>query len=123
MSVVKALVLGIVGSYERVVVGVAEDILVYDSSEQSKSPIDEKTMLARYYDSPEIRQKMFADYESIRSLAQNFRGRSYDLQNPNDRQTMKMVMLSSLRPQALKFSRRSPPITANNSIDHYRLAP
>jgi hypothetical protein len=59
-------------------------------------------MLAQYYASPEIRQRMFADYESIHSLAQNFRGRSYDLQNPNDRQTMKMVMLSSLRPQALK---------------------
>jgi hypothetical protein len=73
-----------------------------NSSEQSKSPKDQKTMLARYYDSPEIRQRMFADYESIHSLAQNFRGRSYDLQNPNERQTMKMVMLSSLRPQALK---------------------
>jgi hypothetical protein len=69
---------------------------------QSKSPTDQKTMLTRYYDSPEMRQRMFADYESIRSLAQNFRGRSYDLQNPNDRQAMKMVMLSSLRPQALK---------------------
>jgi hypothetical protein len=73
-----------------------------NSSEQSKSPKDEKTMLARYYDSPEIRQRMFADYESIRSLAQNFRGRSYDLENQNERQVMKMVMLSSLRPQALK---------------------
>jgi hypothetical protein len=74
-----------------------------NSSEQSKSPKDEKTILARYYESPEMRQRMFADYESIHSLAQNFRGRSYDLQNPNDRQTMKMVMLSSLRPQAIKI--------------------
>jgi len=74
-----------------------------NSSEQAKSPNDEKTMLARYYESPEMRQRMFADYESIHSLAQDFRGRSYDLQNPNDRQTMKMVMLSSLRPQALKI--------------------
>jgi len=73
-----------------------------NSSEQSKSPTDKKTMLARYYESPEMRQRMFTDYESIRSLAQNFRGRSYDLQNPSDRQTLKMVMLSSLRPQALK---------------------
>jgi hypothetical protein len=73
-----------------------------ENNGQSKSPSDEKTMLMRYYDSPEMRQRMFADYESIRSLAQNFRGRSYDLQNPNDRQAMKMVMLSSLRPQALK---------------------
>ena len=68
----------------------------------AKSPNDERSMLVRYYDPPEMRQRMFADYESISSLAQNFRGRPYDLQNPNDRQAMKMVMLSSLRPQALK---------------------
>lgn len=69
---------------------------------QTKSPTDERSMLARYYDQPDMRQRMFADYESLRSLAQNFRSRSYDLQNPDDRQTMKMVMLSSLRPPALR---------------------
>lgn len=73
-----------------------------NASAQSKSTIDEKTMLARYYDPPEMRRRMFADYESISALAQNFRGRSYDLQSPNDRQAMKTVMLSSLRPQALR---------------------
>jgi hypothetical protein len=65
-------------------------------------PLDERSLLVRYYDPPEMRQRMFADYESIRSLAQNFRGRPYDLENPNDRQALKMVMLSSLRPQAFK---------------------
>ncbi len=69
---------------------------------QAKSPTDQKSMLARYYEPPDMRQRMFADYESIRSLAQDFRGRSYDLQSSADRQAMKMVMLSSLRPQALK---------------------
>src|SRR5436190_16900115 len=52
--------------------------------EQSKSP-DERTMLARYYDPPEMRQRMFANYESVRSLAQNFRGRSYNIEDANDR--------------------------------------
>ena len=81
--------------------GKAQQKPANNGAEQSKSP-DERTMLARYYDPPEMRQRMFANYESVRSLAQNFRGRSYNLEDANDRQAMKMVMLSSLRPQALK---------------------
>jgi len=64
---------------------------------------DQKTLIRRYYDQPAERERLFADYEAIRSLGQNFRGRSYDLQNSNDRQALKMTMLSSLRPTALKI--------------------
>ncbi|HYW71357.1 MAG TPA: DUF5715 family protein [Pyrinomonadaceae bacterium] len=63
---------------------------------------DKKELLDRYYGDPVMRQQLLAGYEGLRALAQNFHGRSYDLQNPIDRQTMKMNMLSSLRPQALK---------------------
>jgi hypothetical protein len=63
---------------------------------------DQKSLVKLYYDQPAERQRLFADYETVHSLAQNFRGRAYDLQNPNDRQTLKMTMLSSLRPTALK---------------------
>jgi len=81
--------------------GKAQQKSANGSAQQAKAP-DDKTMLERYYGPPEMRQRMFADYESVHSLAQDFRGRSYDLQNPNDRQAMKMVMLSSLRPPAFK---------------------
>jgi hypothetical protein len=41
--------------------------------------------------------------ESLQTLAKNFAGRSYDLNNPSDRQRMKIDMLSALRPQALQI--------------------
>lgn len=62
----------------------------------------DKAELDQVYDDPESRQRMFRDYESLQSLARNFAGRSFDLNNSADRHAMKIHMLSSLRPQALK---------------------
>jgi hypothetical protein len=45
---------------------------------------------------------MFRDYESLQALARDFGGRSFDLNNSADRHALKISMLSSLRPQALK---------------------
>jgi hypothetical protein len=45
---------------------------------------------------------LFRDYESLKSLAKNFAGRTYDLDNPSDRQAMKVSFLRSLRPEAFK---------------------
>jgi D-alanyl-D-alanine dipeptidase len=45
---------------------------------------------------------LFRDYESLRSLARNFGGRTYDIDNASDRQAMKISLLRSLRPEALK---------------------
>ena len=42
------------------------------------------------------------DYSALQSLAQNFGGRSYNLDVPADREALKSNMLSSLRPAALK---------------------
>jgi Family of unknown function (DUF5715) len=42
------------------------------------------------------------DSSPLQALARNFGGRSYDLNNPADRQALKANMLSSLRPVALK---------------------
>jgi uncharacterized protein DUF5715 len=42
-------------------------------------------------------------YQSLQNLAKNFNGRSYDLNNPSDRYALKVNMLSSIRPQALKI--------------------
>lgn len=46
--------------------------------------------------------KPFRDYGPLQTLARNFAGRSFDINNPSDRQAMKIEMLKSLRPQALK---------------------
>ena len=41
--------------------------------------------------------------DALQTLAKNFGGRSYDINNAADRQAMKVHMLSSLRPEALKI--------------------
>jgi Family of unknown function (DUF5715) len=43
------------------------------------------------------------DYQPLQKLAQNFNGRSFDLDNPYDRHVLKINMLSTIRPQALKI--------------------
>jgi Family of unknown function (DUF5715) len=63
---------------------------------------EDKERLDQFYSQPESRQKLFADYEALKALARNFAGRSYDIDNPADRQAMKIHMLSSLRPAAVK---------------------
>lgn len=67
-----------------------------NSTDQDKAELDE------IYGNAETRQRMFRDYESLQSLAKNFAGRSFDLNNSTDRQALKMTMLSSLRPPAFK---------------------
>jgi len=42
-------------------------------------------------------------YQSLQNLARDFNGRSYDLNNPADRYALKVNMLSSIRPEALKI--------------------
>lgn len=66
------------------------------SIDQNKARLDE------FYSSPASRQKLFSDYESLQRLANKFDGRSFNLDQGSDRQAMKVGMLSSLRPEALK---------------------
>lgn len=42
------------------------------------------------------------EYQALQKLAKNFNGRSFDLENPYDRHVLKINMLSTIRPQALK---------------------
>jgi hypothetical protein len=70
--------------------------------QELKSADEEKALLDQIYGQPESRQRLFSDYASLQSLAKNFNGRSYDLNNPADREAMKLSMLGSLRPEALK---------------------
>ncbi|MDQ6651908.1 MAG: DUF5715 family protein [Acidobacteriota bacterium] len=64
---------------------------------------DEKALLDRAYGQPGSRQTLLQDYESLQALAKNFAGRAYNLEDSNDRYALKVSMLSSLRPQALKI--------------------
>jgi hypothetical protein len=63
---------------------------------------DERATLDRAYAQPGSRLALLQDYESLRTLAMNFAGRSYNLDDPNDRYALKVSMLSSLRPETLR---------------------
>jgi len=71
--------------------------------EELKTNAEEKALLDRTYGQPASRQKLLRDYESLQALAKNFAGRSFNLDEPSDRQAMKVTMLSSIRPEALKI--------------------
>jgi len=75
--------------------------------QQLKSNDADKALLDQYYGqsygSSESRPKLMRDYESLQALAKNFGGRSFNLDDSSDRQALKVCLLSSLRPQALKI--------------------
>ena len=70
--------------------------------QEFSSTDEEKALLDQFYGQPDSRQKLFHDYESFQSLAKNFGGRTYDIDKPSDRQAIKLSLLRSMRPQALK---------------------
>ena len=70
--------------------------------QQVQSLDESKTLLDQFYGQPASREKLFSEYESLKTLARNFGGRSFDIDNPADRQTMKLSMLRSVRPEAFK---------------------
>jgi Family of unknown function (DUF5715) len=63
----------------------------------------DKAVLDEFYVHPQTRQKLFRDYEFIRTFATNFGGRSYNIDDSADRQALKVGMLRSLRPPAKKI--------------------
>jgi hypothetical protein len=71
--------------------------------QELKSTDEDKALLDQSYGEPNSRQKLFRDYESLQALAKNFGGRSYNIEDSTDREAMKVNMLRSLRPEALKI--------------------
>ena len=71
-----------------------------------KANKEEKALLDRYYGNEETRQQFFADYETLTKLAAKESAglglRTFNLEDPSDRQRMKVRLLSSLRPEALQ---------------------
>ncbi len=76
---------------------------ITERQQQLQADVDEKALLDRAYGQPSSRQSLSQDYESLQALAKNFAGRSYNLGDTTDRYALKVSMLSSLRPQALKI--------------------
>jgi uncharacterized protein DUF5715 len=70
--------------------------------EELKAVDEQRKRLDEFYGKASSREKLLRDYQSLQTLAKNFGGRSYNLDDSSDRQAMKVNMLRSLRPVALK---------------------
>lgn len=70
---------------------------------QLSSNDEHQKQLHELYGQPASRERLFRDYESLQTLAKDFRGRTFHLDQPADRQALKVTLLSSLRPQAFKL--------------------
>lgn len=70
---------------------------------QLNSNDERKQRLHEVYGQAASRDRLFRDYESLQTLAKDFRGRTFDLSNAEDRQALKKTLLSSLRPPAFKL--------------------
>ena len=75
---------------------------IAERQQQLKSINEEKATLDQSYNQPNTRQRLFGEYQTLRSLSRDYRGRSSNLDDSNERRAMKVSMLSSLRPEALK---------------------
>jgi hypothetical protein len=71
--------------------------------QELNSTKNDKALLDEYYGHSDTRQRLLRDYEALQTLAKNFGGRSYDVNSSSDRHELKVNMLRSLRPPALKI--------------------
>ena len=74
--------------------------------QELKSNEEDQALINQYYGlssaSADSGPKLWRDYDSLQTLAKDFGGRSFNLDDSSDRETLKVYLLSSLRPQALK---------------------
>ncbi len=63
---------------------------------------EEKQQLDRNYGDAQARQELFDAHASLRGLGKSFPDRDFDIADANERRELKVRILSSLRPEALK---------------------
>ena len=94
---------------------------------------DDKRELDRNYGSDTNRAQLFTAYSSVANLANTFPDRNFDISDAKQRRDLKVRLLSSLRPEALKVMEeiassyrekfdRPLPITSLVRPDEYQLA-
>ena len=76
---------------------------IAEREQDLKSTEEDKALLDQFYGQPDSRRKLMSDYEALQTLAKNFMGRSYNIDDPSDRQAMKANLLASLKPEALRI--------------------
>jgi len=76
---------------------------ISSKQQELQSVLDEKAELDQFYGQADSRQKFVQSYQTLQTLATNLNGRSFNLDNPADRQALKINLLSAIRPEALKI--------------------
>ena len=61
---------------------------------------DERELLSSFYSDPVEREKLYKEYKAVTDMAYDFRGLSYDLNDPADRTRFQVRLLSFIRPEA-----------------------
>jgi hypothetical protein len=72
-------------------------------AQELQANAEEKRLLDEAYARPQDRQQLSRDFGSLQTLARNFARRSFNLNDAADRRAMRVSMLSSVRPEALKI--------------------
>ncbi|MDQ1612888.1 MAG: hypothetical protein QOG00_2819 [Pyrinomonadaceae bacterium] len=75
---------------------------VAENERAAKSLKERRKLLDSFYRNDKSRRLLAAEYETISTLARDFGGRAYDLQDAAARKAFKVRLLSYLRPAALK---------------------
>jgi hypothetical protein len=75
---------------------------IAENERDAKTLKERKKLLDSFYGDDDSRRLLAAEYETISTLAQDFGGRAYDLQDAAARKAYKVRLLSHLRPAALK---------------------
>lgn len=75
---------------------------ISNAAKKLQAEAKNKKLLDQHYGDADDRAGFFSDYASLESLARSFRDRTYDISDPADRRALKVHLLSSLRPEALK---------------------
>ncbi|HLL15425.1 MAG TPA: DUF5715 family protein [Pyrinomonadaceae bacterium] len=75
---------------------------VAENERAMKALGERKKLLDAFYQNDDTRRLLAAEYEIISTLARDFGGRAYDLQDAAERKALKVRLLSHLRPASLK---------------------
>jgi hypothetical protein len=75
---------------------------IASSQKSIKSVREEKALLDRYYGDADRRAEFFSEYQSLVDVAGSFPERDFNIDDGAGRRDLKVRLLSSLRPEALK---------------------
>ncbi len=78
------------------------EIEIRARQQELKSIEEDQALINRYYALTGSGPRLLRDFDSLQALAKRFGGRTFNLDDSSERRTLKVYLLSSIRPPALK---------------------